>query len=126
MQTAPDTTITRIAALNDRLRQTYWGGKVMMTPGITALPEDTQHAIFRAVQEFDTFTEDNDPYGEHDFGKVVVNGVSCFWKISYYDNRLEYGSEDRPTRTSPPAFSPSCSPANTNASTATGNRRGSA
>lgn len=36
----------------------------------------------------------NDPYGEHDFGKVVVNGVSCFWKISYYDNRLEYGSED--------------------------------
>lgn len=94
MQTAPDTTITRIATLNDRLRQTYWGGKVMMTPGITALPEDTQHAIFRAVQEFDTFTEDNDPYGEHDFGKVVVNGVSCFWKISYYDNRLEYGSED--------------------------------
>ncbi|PZP84252.1 MAG: hypothetical protein DI582_09300 [Azospirillum brasilense] len=94
MQTAPDTTITRIAALNDRLRQTYWGGKVMMTPGITALPEDTQHAIFRAVQEFDAFTEDNDPYGEHDFGKVVVNGVSCFWKISYYDNRLEYGSED--------------------------------
>lgn len=93
MQAATDST-ARIAALNDMLRATYWGGKVMMTPGIIALPEDTQLSIFRAVQEFDTFTEDNDPYGEHDFGKVVVNGVSCFWKISYYDHTLTYGSED--------------------------------
>lgn len=93
MQAATDTT-TRIAALNDMLRHTYWGGKVMMTPGITALPEDTQHAIFRAVQEFDTFTEDNDPYGEHDFGTVTISGTKCFWKIDYYDDKMEFCSED--------------------------------
>ncbi len=88
------TTTTKIAALNDRLRQTYWGGKVMTTPGINDLPEDTQLAIFRAVMEYDDFTEANDPHGEHDFGKVVVSGVSCFWKIDYYDHTLTWGSDE--------------------------------
>lgn len=88
------TTTSRIAKLNDRLRQTYWGGKVMTTPGINELPEDTQLAIFRAVSDFDAFTEENDPHGEHDFGKITVNGHDCFWKIDYYDNRMEFGSED--------------------------------
>ena len=102
MQTDQNTTETPqhdnqspiIAALNDRFRQTYWGGKVMTTSGVNELSDDTRAAVFAAVMHYDNFTEDNDPYGEHDFGKVVVNGVSCFWKISYYDNRLEYGSED--------------------------------
>jgi len=102
MQTVENTTETPqhdnqspiIAALNDRFRQTYWGGKVMTTSGVNELSDDTRAAVFAAVMHYDNFTEDNDPYGEHDFGKVVVNGVSCFWKISYYDNRLEYGSED--------------------------------
>ncbi len=93
MLTATDTT-TRIAALNDMLRQTYWGGKVMMTDGVAALPEDTQHAIFHAVQHYDSFTRENDPHGEHDFGNVVVGRVSCFWKIDYYDHTLTCGSED--------------------------------
>ena len=31
---------------------------------------------------------------EHDFGKVVIAGVSCFWKIDYYDHTMTYGSED--------------------------------
>jgi hypothetical protein len=83
-----------IAALNDRLRQTYWGGKVMTTCGVNALPEELQLQAFRAVSDFDEFTEDNDPHGEHNFGKVVVAGHAFFWKIDYYDARMEYGSED--------------------------------
>ena len=86
--------VRMIAALNDRLRQTYWGGKVMTTSGVNELPEEIQIQVFRAVSDFDTFTEDNDPHGEHDFGKVIVAGHSFFWKIDYYDNRMEYGSED--------------------------------
>lgn len=86
--------ISMIAALNDRLRQTYWGGKVMTTSGVNALPDEIQIQAFRAVSEFDTFTEENDPHGEHDFGKVVVAGHSFFWKIDYYDNRMECRSED--------------------------------
>ena len=29
----------RIGQLNDRLRQTFWGGEVMTTPGVNELPE---------------------------------------------------------------------------------------
>ena len=83
-----------IAAINDRFRETYWGGKVMMTQGVSALPDDLQLRIFRAVSDFDDFTEDNDPHGEHDFGRVIHDGLACFWKIDYYDHTLCYGSED--------------------------------
>ncbi len=40
------------------------------------------------------FTEDNDPYGEHDFGSIERNDEKYFWKVSYYDQNYEYGSED--------------------------------
>jgi hypothetical protein len=85
---------TTIAALNDRFRHTYWGGKVMMTCGVQSLPEETIAKVFKAVQEFDNFVQDNDPYGEHDFGKVIVEGQSFFWKINYYDHTLTFGSEN--------------------------------
>jgi hypothetical protein len=102
MQTIENTTETPqhdnqspiIAALNDRFRQTYWGGKVMTTSGVNQLSEETSAAVFAAVMHYDNFTEDNDPYGEHDFGKVVVEGQDFFWKIDYYDHTLNFGSEN--------------------------------
>jgi hypothetical protein len=84
----------RIAQLNDRFRQTYWGGKVMTTCGVNELPEDIQARLFRAVAEFDDFDWRNDPHGEHDFGKVEIDNHEFFWKIDYYDARMECGSED--------------------------------
>ena len=84
----------RIAELNDRFRQTYWGGKVMTTCGVNELPEDLQLRLFRAVSEFDDFDWRNDPHGEHDFGKVEIDNHEFFWKIDYYDARMECGSED--------------------------------
>ena len=86
---------TRIAQLNDRLRQTFWGGKVMTTPGVNELPEELQAALFRSVAEYDDFTPDNDPHGERNFGCITIAGEKFFCKISYFDARLEYGSEDR-------------------------------
>lgn len=74
----------RIAQLNDRFRQTYWGGKVMTTCGVNELSEDIQARLFRAVAEFDDFDWRNDPHGEHDFGKV---------EIDYY-NTMDAGSEN--------------------------------
>ena len=85
---------TRRAQLNDRLRQTFWGGKVMTTPGVNELPEEMQAALFRAVAEYDDFTADNDPHGERDFGCITIAGEKFFWKISYYDARMEYGSDN--------------------------------
>jgi hypothetical protein len=89
-----DTNATTIAALNDRFRQTFWGGQVLVTDEVSALSELTRIELFRSVQLYDNFVQDNDPYGEHDFGKVVVGGQDFFWKIDYYDNTLRYGSEN--------------------------------
>ena len=49
--------------------------------------------LLRAVRTYDRFTEDNDPCGEHDFGSIVWRGEKVFWKIDYYDQRLEYGED---------------------------------
>ena len=48
----------------------------------------------RKWKTFDAFTQDNDPYGEHDFGAFEHNGQSVFWKIDYHDLTMTYGSED--------------------------------
>lgn len=37
---------------------------------------------------------DNDPYGEHDFGSLIVDGNKVFWKIDYYDKGMQYASPD--------------------------------
>lgn len=83
-----------IQELNDQLRKTLSGGKVTLTYGASVQGEQSIHAILKAVQAFDSFTEDNDPYGEHDFGAFEVDAVRYFWKIDYYDNNMEYLSPD--------------------------------
>ena len=83
-----------IARLNDFFRQTLLGGKVVMTQGVASLPEAMKANVFDAVRTFTPFTEDNDPYNEHDFGLFEVEGTSFFFKIDYYDNALESGSDN--------------------------------
>lgn len=87
--------IARIRELNDTFRRTFRGGRVTVTAGINALDSDAKAAIYEQVRSFDSFTADNDPHGEHDFGSVTTaDGDKVFWKIDYYDARCEYGSED--------------------------------
>ena len=88
------TTTTRIAELNDILRTTFLTGRVLMTEGIRALPDDAQSRIVEAVQTFTAFTPDNDPHGEHDFGAVTIEGEKVFWKIDYYAPDMMHGSDD--------------------------------
>ncbi|MBL8122430.1 DUF3768 domain-containing protein [Candidatus Saccharibacteria bacterium] len=78
-----------IAMKNDRFRRSGFG--VTVTPGVQAL-EDLV-GLIDEVRRFNDFNEDNDPYGEHDFGTVYWLGEKVFWKISYYDQRLEYGED---------------------------------
>jgi hypothetical protein len=86
---------TRIAELNDQLRETFLTGRVMLTSGIAALQDDVREEAISQVRCFSDFTEDNDPYGEHDFGLIEVNGVGkIFWKISYYDQDYQFHSPD--------------------------------
>jgi len=70
-------------------------GRTVMTSGIAALSDVHRLAVLQAVARFDQFTRDNDPYGEHDFGRIVVDGVAVFFKFDYYDSdAMEYGAED--------------------------------
>ena len=91
----------KIAALNDAFRRTFSGGTVMMTSSIAALPSEVKASILWKVATFAEFSADNDPHGEHDFGSFHVADHHVFWKIDYYDEHLESGSEDPgdPTKT---------------------------
>lgn len=84
----------RIQRLNDRLRCTGKGGQVLVTRGICSLPHDEVLQIAKAVAEFDAFTQDNDPYGEHDCAVVEVGDHTIIWKIDYYDREKTMGSPD--------------------------------
>jgi len=84
-----------IRTLNDKLRRELIGGRVMVTPGITAEGGDFLRAVLVAISQFADFNPDNDPYDEHDFGAVDVCGQRVFWKIDYYNADLMTGC-DRP------------------------------
>lgn len=87
-------TASEIAALNDRARRTFTDCRVVITRGISALGASDVQAIITAVQQFDDFTEHNDPYGEHDFGKFAYADCDVFWKWDYYDLDLQMASLD--------------------------------
>ena len=84
--TVQNETAVKIAALNDAARSN--AANYMATRGIMSLDEIAVSEAFVGVQQFDSFTEDNDPYGEHDFGSFKVAGEKVFWKIDYYTQDL--------------------------------------
>lgn len=84
----------KIRQLNDALRVDGEGGRIMLTRAVADLGVDAAMRIFAAVRAFDNFTQANDPWGEHDFGQVEVDGEIYFWKIDAYDINLEFGSPD--------------------------------
>ncbi len=86
--------VDRIRELNDQLRKTLTGGKIMLTNGVVALGPEAQPLIMEALKRYEDFDADNDPYGEHDFGMIVVDGQKLLFKIDYYDLDLTYHSPD--------------------------------
>lgn len=93
------TNTSKIAELNDRFRKSTLTldpvaislGKKVMTSGIRGLGMAATLEIAEHVAAFDTFTADNDPHGEHDFGSFEHDGHKIFWKIDYYD-RASFGT----------------------------------
>ena len=76
----------KIANLNDTARRNMEGCVVSRGVAERYLQ---MNEIFVAVRDYADFNEDNDPYGEHDFGSFTVSGVKIFWKIDYYDEALK-------------------------------------
>ena len=54
---------------------------LVVTGGLAAAFPDDLPSILTKVKEFSTFTEDNDPWHEHDFGAFEYKGEKMFWKI---------------------------------------------
>ena len=78
----------RIKERNDELRKNApfakGNNKIFFTDGVQALRDDFTDILMK-VREFDDFTPDNDPHGEHDFGSFDHNGNKIFWKIDNYN-----------------------------------------
>ena len=87
-----DSGAARVRALNDHARTTLTGCRVLVTQGVAQLGRTS--SILRLVRQYDAFTPDNDPYGEHDFGAFEFQGHQLFWKIDTYDVDLEMASPD--------------------------------
>ena len=84
---------TKIAALNDALRQnpgTGEHGRIMMTRGVSELGIPFTTKALALLAAFNAFTGDNDPYGEHDFGSFELEGNKLFWKIDYFETGSDY------------------------------------
>lgn len=92
-------TVQRIAQLNDQFRRAEPGipGKTVLTAGIVELLNQQKiplRELALLVAQFDDFTEQNDPHGEHDFGVFQLGGAKCFWKIDAFDPYYSMGSDD--------------------------------
>ncbi|MBI1256564.1 MAG: DUF3768 domain-containing protein [Chloroflexi bacterium] len=83
-----------IARLNDAFRRAGPQWDWVATANLVLHGSVFLALAFRKVMAFDAFTPDNDPYGEHDFGAITVDGVRMFWKIDYYDPSQPWGSSN--------------------------------
>jgi hypothetical protein len=67
---------------------------IVMTSGISAKGDAFVVQAMRSVAEFDAFDADCDPYGEHDFGALTIQGEKIFFKIDAYDLAMQTHSPD--------------------------------
>jgi hypothetical protein len=69
-------------------------GEQKQPPGIAALGHEAVERIVKTIAVFDDFCRANDPYNEHDFGALEVDGHTVFFKIDCYDKTLTDHSPD--------------------------------
>lgn len=95
-----------VAEQNDTFRQ-WWTarqgvaevpGRALLTEGVQALlldkAKETQE-LLNLIAAYSDFGEDNDPWGERDFGAFDFCGERLFWKIDLYsDDAMIRGSEE--------------------------------
>ena len=86
--------ISEISLQNDNFRKHLSQGTLVLTQGIRSNTSEDIKEIITKVRTFDTFDENNDPYGERDFGAFDYKGKRIFWKIDYYDQEFLYLSPD--------------------------------
>jgi Protein of unknown function (DUF3768) len=91
---AMDSKSGQIRILNDYLRKTFTGGRIVITASIAALGQQQKVRVLLAVRKFDEFDADNDPHHEHDVAFFEVEGERYFFKVDYYDLSTRFHSRD--------------------------------
>jgi hypothetical protein len=69
----------KIIELNDRLRATFKGGRVQMTPSVYELDARLRGRALSVLARYSTFDADS----EHDWGTFIFAGFSFEWRIEY-------------------------------------------
>lgn len=88
----PEALAKSIQLKNDAFRKAVFmgpqpDGMALMTSTFANLAEQTREILFLKIIIFDDFTQDNDPYGEHDFGCIELDGIrKVYWCIDYYED----------------------------------------
>ena len=80
--------------LNDILRTTFTGGRVLTTMGIRSKPVEDVSRILAKVRSYNKFNKSNNVYGEKDYGSFAFKGDVIIWKIDYYDKDYRFMSEN--------------------------------
>lgn len=88
------TNSAKIRALNDHFRRDLDRGVAVMTRGVAAMGPAAVHRIVETIALFDDFHHANDPHQEHDFGSFEAEGQTIFFKIDYFDQRMQMHSSD--------------------------------
>ena len=91
---ATEQRVNRVRELNDHARKHIGYCKVVMTRGIANKEPKTLEKILKTVANYNLFSEENDPYCEHDFGSFIINGETMYFKFDYYNQDMTQGSED--------------------------------
>jgi hypothetical protein len=86
--------VAEIQRLNEQFRTTFRGGQILFTASVAALPDPDKATALQTVAEFKDFNEENDPHQERDYGSFNQSGREIWFKIDYYDLKLEGRSED--------------------------------
>jgi hypothetical protein len=84
----------KLITLNDRLRTTFKGGRVQMTPSVYQLDARLRGRALSELASYNKFATDS----EHDCGTFIFAGFAFEWRIEY---RGKYGSGLSPDPTDP-------------------------
>ncbi len=85
MSTATIDRTARICALNDNLRTTFGGGKVMLSASVTEMGHELKAAALMEMRKFTAFDGGNDPHRGHDFGAFEIGHYRFLFKIDLYE-----------------------------------------
>jgi hypothetical protein len=80
-----DSKSDQIRILNDYLRTTFTGGRIVVTASIAELDRQRKARVLLAVRKFNKFDADNDPHHEHDVAFFEVDGEHYFFKVDLYE-----------------------------------------